>query len=1157
MAWCMSASLVCFLLLQWISLTEASHFRYGTIMWAPADSYSNTMRFTFRLAFRRSSVYCEQSTIDQGSLIGGGSWTASCTDASNPQCASTTIASTAFHCTDYSTTEDWSMGENNFTYTFPSIDEEWSVSYSACCWIYLTRGGGSWLVTTALNLTRRADNGRINSSPVSRSAAFVRFLEGCPQSLRIPVEDPDGDVVRCRFSTYSESNFNSDSFPYGVLDEISCVLKYEGANGTAGTYAVALTLEDFPAGTTNFNSVRPFSAVGLQFLVIISGQSGSCNDIPVFTSFTPQDGECSEVQVGSVYTAVIEVQVADVSKHIVEVITSSPSGMQLTAVTFHGGSYYRNVTWYPSQHQIGQQLFCFKAVDSAGLETEMRCVTILVGLSNTPRVIIGSRIPRNPISKSGSGFVQLSIKFDRLIKKPRTSSYIRLVLLPSGHTVYKVDTLSQYVILGSNDTTLYVGMPTAVFSMNGSYAILIDRGAVVGQGCSYDGPPTPGITSVNDWSFSVDGVCPFGYYIGPPAYTSCVDMNECGAPTSSTPSAADHNHNCFNNAVGIANRSIIADNQMTASSYFNSFHYPYYGRLNGNRVHGWCARLLFGNEEWLQVDFGQSFQACGLGTQGNRGHGWEAWATAFKLLYSQDGSNWTTYQNGSGVEVEFHRTGYTINQHKLPVPVSARYFRFHPTQRNRGNCLRVEIYGTFVSTTVTNYFHGMAAPLDFKLHMPANCEQTCGNTPGSYRCSCVSGYQLDNDGKSCTDIDECSFNNGGCSHHCFNIPGSFYCGCPEGITMSSNNLTCDDPSVSVTCNPNNMTVALEKETYHFFEVSQLHLHYASCRATENSTHLIISTPLNGCGTLVNETEHVLIFWNEIQADTVVIDNVITRSHDIKLPFSCSYSRKTLLSLGFTPRSIYFGDEAGYGNFTFKMDFYKDSSFAAPYTEGDYPLDMPLNDFVYLEYSVDSSADLVIMADNCKATKDGSIYSWPQYTIIENGCPRDTTLDYSYDPNRSFQQFKIKTFRFFDDYDTVYFHCELLACYKYSPNSRCSRGCLSSKKRKKRDVTRDEIEHEESTTKVILTRGPLFIKEKQPSNREDSSHSKQTGLIGGVVAAGGFGLIAVIALTVLYIKYRMARRLMNRKEPGNQNTTQSEQLGQTNPCFHDWSDTIEI
>ena len=94
----------------------------------------------------------------------------------------------------------------------------------------------------------------------------------------------------------------------------SCLLTYNGTSGTTGTYAVALTLEDFPAGTTNFVGVTPFSAVGLQFLVIISSYSGSCNNVPVFTPSTPNDGECTEVQTGSVYKTVIEVTLADFSK---------------------------------------------------------------------------------------------------------------------------------------------------------------------------------------------------------------------------------------------------------------------------------------------------------------------------------------------------------------------------------------------------------------------------------------------------------------------------------------------------------------------------------------------------------------------------------------------------------------------------------------------------------------------------------------------------------------------------------------------------------------------------------------------------------------------------------------------------------------------------
>ena len=39
--------------------------------------------------------------------------------------------------------------------------------------------------------------------------------------------------------------------------------------------------------------------------------------------------------------------------------------------------------------------------------------------------------------------------------------------------------------------------------------------------------------------------------------------------------------------------------------------------------------------------------------------------------------------------------------------------------------------------------------MDFQYHVPADCEQICTNTQGSYSCSCVSGYQLSSDGKSC------------------------------------------------------------------------------------------------------------------------------------------------------------------------------------------------------------------------------------------------------------------------------------------------------------------------------------------------------------------------------------------------------------------------
>ena len=83
-------------------------------------------------------------------------------------------------------------------------------------------------------------------------------------------------------------------------------------------FVVALTLEDFPAGTTNFGSVTPLSSIPLQFLaMVISNHTGHCDEKPVFTASTPKDGECSDVPIASAYGAVIEVQVADFSKSYV------------------------------------------------------------------------------------------------------------------------------------------------------------------------------------------------------------------------------------------------------------------------------------------------------------------------------------------------------------------------------------------------------------------------------------------------------------------------------------------------------------------------------------------------------------------------------------------------------------------------------------------------------------------------------------------------------------------------------------------------------------------------------------------------------------------------------------------------------------------------
>uniref|UniRef100_A0A8C5MPX1 Fibulin-5 n=1 Tax=Leptobrachium leishanense TaxID=445787 RepID=A0A8C5MPX1_9ANUR len=72
------------------------------------------------------------------------------------------------------------------------------------------------------------------------------------------------------------------------------------------------------------------------------------------------------------------------------------------------------------------------------------------------------------------------------------------------------------------------------------------------------------------------------------------------------------------------------------------------------------------------------------------------------------------------------------------------------------------------------------------------CVQSCLNTYGSYLCRCEPGYELEDDGISCSDMDECSVSEFLCQYECVNGPGSYYCICPEGYTLLDDTRSCQD-----------------------------------------------------------------------------------------------------------------------------------------------------------------------------------------------------------------------------------------------------------------------------------------------------------------------------------------------------------------------------
>ncbi|KAH0619101.1 hypothetical protein JD844_018769 [Phrynosoma platyrhinos] len=72
------------------------------------------------------------------------------------------------------------------------------------------------------------------------------------------------------------------------------------------------------------------------------------------------------------------------------------------------------------------------------------------------------------------------------------------------------------------------------------------------------------------------------------------------------------------------------------------------------------------------------------------------------------------------------------------------------------------------------------------------CEHQCVSSHGSYTCRCRTGYQLNQDKKTCSMINFCNFGNHSCQHECVNILNGHYCRCRDGYTLQADGRSCQE-----------------------------------------------------------------------------------------------------------------------------------------------------------------------------------------------------------------------------------------------------------------------------------------------------------------------------------------------------------------------------
>ncbi|XP_051778583.1 uncharacterized protein LOC127526663 [Erpetoichthys calabaricus] len=253
-------------------------------------------------------------------------------------------------------------------------DKPFDVSFSGCCWFNYDPTSKLQFMTH-VDLGVRSDTGLPNRPPITGSNLIVSFPNSCPTPIKLPVFDPDGDRVRCRFGQSSNNECYTCSQISGItLNEITCELTI--SNSMVWSSVLELVIEDFPqqditltysdgssVSKGNSPTDEPLSKIPFQgFYNIIYYPSCNLGDyIPLFLDSTPLNEERKTAFVGSQFEFNITAyaSLATVSEIVVTGPLNLNKSFQFDTMTRTGSA---TVMWTPSENDVGNYIPFFFTV---------------------------------------------------------------------------------------------------------------------------------------------------------------------------------------------------------------------------------------------------------------------------------------------------------------------------------------------------------------------------------------------------------------------------------------------------------------------------------------------------------------------------------------------------------------------------------------------------------------------------------------------------------------------------------------------------------------------------------------------------------------------------------------------------------------------------
>ena len=380
---------------------------------------SKQIRASFRLGWQRSDFRhsCDVDAILNEDTFGEGLLFC----VSGQECGTSpgrplNLGLLEYWCLTFSVLQDWTYGEGFIDVTFPSTSSQVVLTTGACCW----QSDLEYRLSLNLSLAIRPNTRTINASPRAAIVPMVALYPGCNEVLRVPVFDPDDDIVRCRWGmTSDECGDICGPIPGVSLDQVTCTLSFVSARGSL---PVPLVLEDYSRDAPG----DVISQVALQFLAFVDDRSDACTYLP----HVVVEDRCVGVPVGDTLSYQL-------------VLWSGAA--TLTISEFHSVGFLNvetsrhddlvSVSWTPLHDISG--VHCFLLLNELNISSVFECVMFT---TEAPVPITESLSPYNELVQVQP--IIFLVTFTHPIQRPKTSANISFVASDTGEVIYTIDVTS-------------------------------------------------------------------------------------------------------------------------------------------------------------------------------------------------------------------------------------------------------------------------------------------------------------------------------------------------------------------------------------------------------------------------------------------------------------------------------------------------------------------------------------------------------------------------------------------------------------------------------------------------------------------------------------------------------------------------------------------